>query len=80
MVEKTHLVDAHQHPVDQSYNHHLLEVLHRRVLIDLLHDEVCDELGNVPSKKKRLCRHRTGDKAVRINPPGPALTSYRSGA
>lgn len=25
---ETHLVDAHQHPVDQSDHHHLLEVLH----------------------------------------------------
>lgn len=51
MRRKSHLVDAHQHPVDQSHNHHLLEVLHRRVLVDLLHDEVRDEPGDVPSKK-----------------------------
>lgn len=51
----THLINAHQHPVDQSYGHHLLEILHGRVLVDLLHDEVGDKFGNVPLKRKALC-------------------------
>lgn len=49
----THLVDAHQHPVDQSYRHHLLQVLYGRVLVDLLHDELGDKFGNVPLKRMR---------------------------
>lgn len=55
----THLIDAHQHPVDQSYRHHLLQVLYGRVLVDLLHDELGNKFGNVPLKrmrgKKRVC-------------------------
>lgn len=46
----THLIGTHQHPVDQSYCHHLLQVLHGRVLVNLLHDELGDELGDVPLK------------------------------
>lgn len=49
--QRTYLVDADQHPVDQSHGHHLLQVLHGRVLVDLLHNEVGDELGDVSSKK-----------------------------
>lgn len=49
----THLVDAHQHPVDQSHGHHLLQVLHGRVLVDLLHNEVGNESGNVPLTEER---------------------------
>ncbi len=49
----THLIDAHKQPVDQSYRHHLLQVLHGRALIYLLHNEVSNKFGNVPLKRKR---------------------------
>lgn len=61
---KMHLIDAHQHPVDQSHHHHLLEVLHRRVLVDLLHDEVRDEPGDVPSEKRGFCLHPAGSESL----------------
>lgn len=56
----THLVDAHQHPVGQSYRHHLLQVLYGRVLVDLLNDELGDKFGNVPLKRMRKKRRLHG--------------------
>lgn len=47
----THLIGTHQHPVDQSNCHHLLQVLHGRVLVNLFHNELGDEFGNVPFKR-----------------------------
>lgn len=52
--EVTHLIDTDKHPVDQSYSHHLLQVLHGRVLIYLLHNEMGNKLGNVPLKKSDI--------------------------
>ena len=51
MKSNSHLVKAHQYSIDQGYRHHLLEVFHGRVLVDLFHDEVGDKLGDVPSKQ-----------------------------
>lgn len=50
----THLIGTHQHPVDQSYRHHFLQVLHGRVLVNLLHDELGDKFGNVPLKSVEI--------------------------
>lgn len=50
----THLIGTHQHSVNQSYGHHLLQVLHGRVLVYLLHHELGDEFGNVPLKRGEI--------------------------
>lgn len=49
-----YLVDADENPVDERDSHHLLQVFHGRVLIDLLHYEVGNEFGNVPLRRKDI--------------------------
>lgn len=62
----THLVGAHQNPVDQSDCHHLLQVLHGRVLVNLLHHKLGDKFGNVPLKREEIIYW---DKLKATDPP-----------
>lgn len=50
----THFVDTDKHPVDQSDSHHPLQVLHGRVPVHLLHNEMGKKFGNVPSQRRDI--------------------------
>lgn len=70
----THLVDTDTHPVGQSHSHHLLQVLHGRAFIDLLHDELGDELGDVPLQRTQMSRRLGNNSSTTRCTDAHALT------